>query len=102
MKLSVGAVSLTGLIAYLGYHAFAGEQGLSSWSRMQEERDALLLERSAVLAEKRLVEDRIRRLKETSLDPDYLEELARQSLNFSRPNEVVIAVPQTSDATSEG
>lgn len=92
------ALGLTLLVLYFAYHAFAGEQGLGRWTDAQialEERRAEL-----VMIEKdieRLKVD-IRRLTPGSVDPDYVEAIARDKLAFVYPGEIVLLTPERSSA----
>jgi len=82
------------LIVYLGVQALTGQRGLLSGG----ERDALLLQREAQLADimeqRRDLEVRVRYLRTDSLSRDLLEERARAVLGFSDPRDYVIRVSQ--------
>jgi cell division protein FtsB len=87
-RLEASALSL--LILYFAYHAFAGEQGLGSWSDSQlklQDRNAELAMLDSDIA--RLRTD-INRLTPGTVDHDFVEALARDKLAFVYPNEVVI------------
>ena len=84
------AAGLSLLVLYFAYHAFAGEKGLGRWSDAQielEDRQADLARIEADIA--RLRTD-IRRLTPGSVDPDYVEAMAREKLAFVYPDEVVL------------
>jgi len=84
------ALGLSLLVLYFAYHAFAGEKGLGRWSDAQlelEDRKAVLQQIEADVS--RLRTD-IRRLTPGSVDPDFVEALARDKLAFVYPNEVVL------------
>jgi cell division protein FtsB len=92
------ALGLTLLVLYFAYHAFAGEQGLGRWTDAQialEERHAELamIERDI----ERLKVD-IRRLTPGSVDPDFVEAIARDKLAFVYPGEIVLLTPERSSA----
>jgi cell division protein FtsB len=71
--------ALGGVILYFSYHALAGDHALKEQlATLEAERDSL--ERS------------LGRLREATLDLDYVEELARTKLSFARPDEILIAV----------
>jgi len=98
MRSRFEAVGLSLLVLYFAYHAFAGEKGLGRWSDAQME----LEDRKAVLAElerdlTRLETD-IRRLTPGSVDPDFVEAMAREKLAFVYPNEIVLISPEPSSA----
>ena len=80
---------LSALIVYFAVHTFAGEQGLSEWSQKQTRVAELEAELMRVEAEIARLEQDIARLTPGSIDPDYIEALARSKLAFVRPNEVI-------------
>ena len=84
------AASMCALTAYFAYHAFAGDQGLGHWSDMQSS----LEEKRQELAEIKSANDQLRadiaRLTPGMVDPDIVEELARDDLGFAYPDEVVL------------
>ena len=90
MTSKYAAASMCALTAYFAYHAFAGDQGLGHWSDMQ----ANLSDRQAELAEIRAANEQLRadisRLTPGMVDPDLVEELAREDLGFAYPDEVVL------------
>lgn len=75
---------------YFAYHAFAGEQGLGSWTDSQIRLQDKNAELSALEAEIAVLRTDISRLTPGSVDPDYVEALAREKLAFVYPNEVVL------------
>ncbi|MCF8480868.1 MAG: septum formation initiator family protein [Rhodospirillum sp.] len=88
--------SLIGLLAagYFGYHAVQGSRGVLSLAQLNteiSEAKHLLALRKAEEAD---LQARVDRLSPNSLDPDLLDERARQMLNRIRPDERVILLPQ--------
>lgn len=94
MKISYPSVLLVGVIGYLSYHAIAGQQGLSQWSHMQDEIRELESERHLLALKRDQMAERVERLYDSSLDLDYLEELARVEFRFVYPNEVMLDPPE--------
>ena len=86
----IAAGSLCCLILYFAYHAFAGEAGLGAYADKQ----TILAEREAELAaleaEIERLEADILRVSPETIDPDYVEALARERLAYVFPNEYVI------------
>lgn len=88
--------SLTGflalVIAYFGYHAMNGEQGVYNHARIQIEIAAVEAELAETRAQRERMEDRVARLDERTgaVDVDYLEERARAVLRFAHPSEIVV------------
>ncbi|MEM7004799.1 MAG: septum formation initiator family protein [Pseudomonadota bacterium] len=81
---------LSALILYFAIHTFAGEQGLNAWSERQIQAEELEAELSLLRREIAELERDIERLTPGTLDPDFIEALAREKLAFVRPDEIVI------------
>ena len=103
MKPYLPSAVLLFLIAYLGVQALTGSRGLLNG----HERDALLSQRQAQLAEvmeqRRDLEVRVQYLRTDTLSRDLLEERARAVLGFADPRDYVIRVsaPQAADAAAK-
>ncbi|MEP1144073.1 MAG: septum formation initiator family protein [Henriciella sp.] len=95
-KWAAGAMSLT--VAYFAYHAFAGEQGLGTWTDKQAD----LADKKAVLSqletENAALQKDIARLTPGQVDPDLVEYLARRDLGFVYPGELVLVDRAVRDA----
>jgi cell division protein FtsB len=87
-KWAAGAMSLT--IAYFAYHAFAGEQGLGTWTDKQVELTKKQARLAALEAENAALQKDIARLTPGQIDPDLVEYLARRDLGFVYPGELVL------------
>ena len=92
------ALGLCLVILYFAYHAFAGEKGLGRWTDAQIELQDRKAELAAINSEIERLQTDIRRLTPGSVDPDYVEALARQKLAFVYPDEVVLLASDTSSA----
>jgi cell division protein FtsB len=75
---------------YFVYHAVQGERGVLAWVRLQNDLAVVEAKREALAEERKELEHRVELLRPDSLDPDLLEERARATLNYTRPDEVVI------------
>ena len=82
-----------GLLAYFTYHGLYGKHGLQASHVVQAELDALKSELAELQAEKKALEHRISLMVPERLDPDMLDESARNALNFARPDELIILHP---------
>ncbi|MBK8841257.1 MAG: septum formation initiator family protein [Hyphomonadaceae bacterium] len=80
------------LIVYFSYHALAGEQGLAAWTELQNEEARLNGEIERLKLEKATLEAALVRLRDKTMDLDYVEEIARTKLSFVRPDELLVAV----------
>lgn len=90
MKSRLAGFLLSALIVYFAIHTFAGKQGLSEWSAMQNQVADLEAELLAVRGDIESLENDIQRLTPGSVDPDFVEALAREKLAFVRPNEIIL------------
>ncbi len=90
MDSRLAGFGLSLLVLYFAYHAFAGESGLGRWSDMQVE----ISEKEKILddleAEILHLKRDIARLTPGSIDPDFIEELAREKLAFVYPGEFIL------------
>jgi cell division protein FtsB len=80
----------SGAIAYFGWHAFHGNQGIYAREAVEVRVAELEGELAAVRAERRSMQRRVQLLRAESLDPDLLEERARETLGLAHPNDVVV------------
>jgi len=91
-----------GLAVYFGYHAVNGSRGLFASEQKQQEL-AALERRLAVLQEERSVLGRrVHRLRPESLDPDLIDELARETLSMVEPEDVIILLEPEVSASDIG
>ena len=71
------------LTAYFGYHAIQGRHGLEARSRLIERSGALEREIRALETVRARLERETALLNEAAPDPDFIDELARQTLSFA-------------------
>jgi cell division protein FtsB len=93
--LPLGSLAVMG---YFAYHSFNGDYGI--WSRERMEREAVVLEKelARLKGERQSLAARAQLLRPESLDPDMIDERARDKLNLAQADELVInvaAVQQT-------
>jgi cell division protein FtsB len=85
-----GAICIA--IVYFSYHALAGEQGLARWTQLQADEERLHAELDRLKAERARLQVSLARLRDSSLDLDYVEEIARTRMSYARPDELIVAV----------
>ena len=78
------------LIAYFGYHAVQGHNGLLSYLRLEKELTAQEFQLAQATAERVALERRIHLMRPSSINPDILDEQVRAVLGFAREGEVII------------
>ncbi|MEE2524920.1 septum formation initiator family protein [Hyphobacterium sp. HN65] len=80
------------MIAYFGYHALNGEQGVLNWLVVQNQINEMEVELAETRAEREGLEIRAARLRSDSLDLDYVEERATALLNIAHPRDFVVEI----------
>ena len=91
-KASLLPAGIGALILYFSYHALAGDQGLSAWNGLQTEETEMEARLAELEAERAALQHSLDRLRDRTLDMDYVEEIARTRLSYVRPDEVLVAV----------
>jgi cell division protein FtsB len=79
-------------IGYFGVNAYTGKNGINARQELDQEIADLASEVERVKAERERWERRVALLKSDRIDPDMLDERARQLLNYLDPHEVTITV----------
>ena len=79
-------------IGYFGVNAYTGKNGINARQELDQQIADLASEVKRVKAERVRWERRIALLKADRIDPDMLDERARQLLNYLDPHEVTIVV----------
>lgn len=79
-----------GLFLYFAYHLMHGDRGYFAWRGLQEKLADGQVRYEQKIVERIALENRVKRLRPDSLDPDLLDERARVVLGFVRPEEKVI------------
>ncbi len=90
-----------GLFAYFAFHFVEGERGVRTYAQLGQDLKAAWAEEANLrqdLADQRA---RVNALSVESLDLDLLEERAQAVLNYARPEEVVVILPD-GDSSSLG
>jgi cell division protein FtsB len=79
-------------IGYFGVNAYTGKNGINARQELDQQIADLAGEVERVKAERGRWERRVALLKAESIDPDMLDERARQILNYLDPHEVTTMV----------
>ncbi|MEZ6031174.1 MAG: septum formation initiator family protein [Hyphomonadaceae bacterium] len=78
------------LMIYFSYHALAGDQGLAAWADLQNEEVRLEQDIQVLEAQRDAIQASLARLRDRTMDLDYVEEIARTKLSYVRPDEVLV------------
>jgi cell division protein FtsB len=81
------------LIGYFGLNAYTGDHGLRAREQMDKQIASLTDQLARATAERDAWQRRIRLLKSDSVDPDMLDERARQLLDYADPRDLVLMTP---------
>jgi cell division protein FtsB len=84
-------------VGYFAYHAVQGERGLNAYMQMQQDLEQAQAVQQELAAQRAELAHRVSLLRRDSLDPDMLEERAREVLNFTRPDEIVVLLDENGD-----
>ena len=79
-------------IGYFGVNAYTGKNGINARQELDRQIAELAREVERVKVERERWERRVALLKADRIDPDMLDERARQLLNYEDPHEVTIVV----------
>lgn len=82
--------AVVGATLYFGYSALQGDTGLVEQVRLEREKAQLQAQLDDLRAERRRMENLNRRLSESYLDLDLLDERARDVLGLAREDEIVV------------
>ena len=82
------------LVGYFAFHAVQGERGVLAYLRLETELEKAEAVQSELSAQRIEMERRVSLLRPDSLDPDMLEERAREVLSFARDDELVILLEE--------
>jgi cell division protein FtsB len=78
------------LIGYFGVNAYTGEHGLIAKRDLDQDIAQLTSELEAARAERAVWQRRVSLLKSDNIDPDLLDERARQLLDDADPRDLVL------------
>lgn len=78
------------LVAYFGYHAWAGRYGIESMRRLDDEAVQLQFQLAAVKAKREALDKKVALLRDGTIERDMLDEQARNALNMLQADEIAI------------
>ena len=82
------------VLAYFAHHAVEGEFGLNAMERLEAEERRLDEELARLRAAREQMDKRVALMRPENLDPDIIDERARQALNLAHPHDVVLFLPE--------
>ena len=78
------------LTAYFGYNAIFGGRGLLAWGQTERQLIDARLKYAKLHSANQALGHRIALMQDSAIDPDLLEEIARERLRETAPGEVAI------------
>ena len=78
------------IIGYFGLSAYTGAHGLKAKQDLAQQQMALTRDLERIAAERKDWEHRVSLLRSDKLDPDLLDERARDMLNYAHPHDLVL------------
>jgi cell division protein FtsB len=90
---ALGLYSLAALlIGYFGVNAYTGDHGIKARQNLDQQITDLSRQLDSAKAERERWERRVALLKSDRIDPDMLDERARELLNYADPHDITIPV----------
>lgn len=83
----------TGLLGYFGWHGYYGPRSFDHRDALAAKAEALDAKVTEIRETRQALERRVTLMRPQSIDPDMLEELARSTLDFGKPGELIIRFP---------
>ena len=81
-------------ISYFGFHAFNGDHGIMAQRQYDDQKRDLSVQLASLRETRAALERRVALLKSEAIDPDVLEDKARNLLGMTHPNDVVVLLPR--------
>lgn len=82
------------LLGYFAWHGFEGPRGFAHQERLAARAAKLEQDLAKVSAARDKLERRVSLMRPESVDPDMLDELARQTLELVKPGDLVMMKPR--------
>jgi cell division protein FtsB len=86
-------IACSALLAFFAWHAFKGPRGFQYRDALGVQTAKLETDLAKVTGTREEFETRVKLLRPGSIDPDLLDEMARQTLNLAKPNEFIVRNP---------
>ncbi len=95
LRQAVAPAVLLALLGYFAYHTVSGNHGLLALRDLEREYETIRVRAEATATERARLEARVGNLRPDNLDPDLLDERARETLGFTARGELVIYLDKT-------
>ena len=78
------------VLGYFAFHGVEGDYGLYALQKLKQRENSLNAKLAELASERERMEKRVALMRPESLDPDMIDEKARQSLNMAHRNDRII------------
>jgi cell division protein FtsB len=90
--LIVMAVCLS-LLGYFGWHVYFGPRSFDHRDELQAKAATLDRKLAQSRDDRQALERRVTLMRPQSIDPDMLDELARSTLDYGKPSDLIVKLP---------
>jgi cell division protein FtsB len=87
---SVVTCACLGMLGFFAWHGFEGPRGFRFNEKLKSQSAQLTGDLTAIQEQRANFEHRVALLRPESVDPDMLDEMARQTLDVARPGELIV------------
>ena len=87
---SIVTCACLGLLGFFAWHAWEGPRGFRFSEKLKIQSAQLTADLAAIQKQRTSFEQRVALLRPESVDPDMLDEMARQTLDVAKPNELIV------------
>src|SRR5580698_894876 len=94
----IATVAAAVLAVGLGYHVVFGQNGLTAYQQKRQDAQMLQSQLRSLQRENELLKGHVERLQS---DPNAIEHQAREELHYTRPGEVIYALPDAPAAVQK-
>lgn len=81
------------LLGYFGWHGYYGPRSFDHRDALQAKATALEAKLTTIRDERQALERKVSLMRPQSIDPDMLDELARSTLDFGKPTDLIVKLP---------
>lgn len=81
------------LLGYFGWHGYYGPRSFDHRDALAAKADGLAAKVASIRAERQALEGKVSLMRPQSIDPDMLDELARLTLDYGKPSELIVKLP---------
>jgi cell division protein FtsB len=81
------------LLGYFGWHGYYGPRSFDHRNALAAKAASLDVTLVTIRDERQALERKVVLMRPSSIDPDMLDELARSTLDYGRPSDLIVKLP---------